>query len=141
MSAFDALQDWLAVYIKNRDLYTKSLRSLKPTDDFDFVAHHEETVRYYLVRPLLTDVGEVVKKSKERKLFVVMANQKRNVDTIIKHWDVLKSCDELCLLFVNPTSGEKWMLYPKTHDLITDAKALKPGLYSLFEGVEPYGYE
>ena len=103
----------------------------------DFVVHKAAGDVIFLIRPEFVNVDEVVEKSQGSSGLVVL-NLKKNVDAVIANWDKLAKLKGLCIYFVNPNLNEKWLLYPYTHDQITEKPALRRGLESLFSMVPSY---
>lgn len=132
------LKEWISVHVKNRDLLHNLIISLEEEEGYDLVARRSDGDRFYLVCPELSDADSILHKGADRWLGVVTLNTQKNVDFLVKNWDSFKGMERLCFYFVNPDAGEKWMLFPKTHDLITEKPALKPGLLSLYSSIAPY---
>jgi len=103
----------------------------------DFVVHKTTGGVLFLVRPELLNVEEVLQKAAGSAGLVVL-NTKKNVDAVLANWDKLAKLKGLCIYFVNPKANEKWLLYPYTHDQITEKPALRRGLESLFSMVPAY---
>lgn len=133
MSAED-LREWMLIFLKSRDVFQKAIQDIEVLNG-DFVVKKATENVLFLVRPELEGVDEVA--SKEGAVGLVVLNRKRNVDAVVKGWDRLKEMPGLCIYFVNPVANEKWMLFPQTHDAITEKAALKKGLVSLFNTVPP----
>lgn len=134
----DILLDWITVHVKNRDLLHRAIRSIESAPGYDLVVRRDDEDQYFIVMPELGGVDGIVYKAAGRKLGIVTFNTEKNVLFLIKNWDALRVVPKLCFYFVNPASNDRWILYPKTHDLITDSSALKPGLLSLFQGIPAY---
>ncbi len=127
------LKEWAQIYLKNRDVMQKSITGFENLDG-DFVVHKASGDVLFLIRPELTDAGEIVEKANANAGLVVL-NTKKNVDFVVANWDKLSNLKGLCIYFVNPKLNEKWLLYPFTHNQITERSALKRGLESLFSMV------
>lgn len=134
MSVVDELREWALVFLKSRDVFQKQIKDIEKLNG-DFVLHKENEDVLFLVRPELESVEEIA--DKDGKLGLVVLNKLRNVKVVVDNWDALKTKRGLCIYFVNPGLGEKWMLFPFTHDQITERKALRKGLESLFSMVPP----
>jgi len=132
MTLKEELREWTLVFLKNRDLYKQEIERIEKLDG-DFVVHKKNTRTRFMIRPELDDVGEVARE--DGALSVVLLNRQKNVDAVAKGWDKIKDKPNLCIFFVNPLANEKWMIFPKTHDLITEREALKKGLESLASAV------
>lgn len=135
---FDELKEWILLHIKNRDLLQNLITGFEDVPGFDLVVRRSDADQFFLVRPEISDAEEIVSKAIGNRLGVVTLNKKSNVDFVVKHWDSFKDVDKLCFYFVNPRTGDKWMLFPKTHELITEKAALKPGLMSLYTSIPTY---
>ena len=130
------LKEWTQIFLKSRDIMQKSITGFENLNG-DFVVNKTSGDVLFLIRPELADVGEIVEKSTGNAGLVVL-NTKRNVDAVIAGWDRLSKLKGLCIYFVNPKANEKWLLYPYTHDQITEKAALRRGLESLFSMVPAY---
>ena len=126
------LRDWMKTFFKNRDLFESRIVNFEDVGS-DFVVHRSDGDVFVFVRPELSDVSDVVQKD-AAKAGLALLNTKKNVAAVISNWDLLSSKKGLCLFFVNPKTNDKWLLYPYTHNQITDRSALKLGLESLFSG-------
>lgn len=99
----------------------------------DFILHKNTGDVRFLIRPELGDISEI--KTRTGKIGLVVLNSRKNLDFVIANWQTFAALKELCIYFVNPTVNEKWLLYPFTHNQITEKSALKRGLFSLFSMV------
>lgn len=133
MSDVDLLKEWTEIFLRSRDVIQKSIVSIEHLNG-DFIVHKSSGDVLFLIRPEFEDVDEVVEKCKSNSGLVVL-NTKENVDALISGWDKLSRLKGLCVYFVNPKLNEKWLIYPYTHDQITERAALKTGLHSLFSMV------
>ncbi len=66
---------------------------------------------------------------------LLLETRHANTTFVVANWDKLSNLKGLCIYFVNPKLNEKWLLYPFTHNQITERSALKRGLESLFSMV------
>jgi hypothetical protein len=130
------LKEWTQIFLKNRDVMEQVITGFESVDG-DFIVHKKAGEVLFLIRPELKDVGTVVEKAKGKTGLVVL-NTKKNVGAVVAGWDKLKQLPGLCIYFVNPDTNDKWLLYPHTHDKITEKSALKRGLESLFSMVPAY---
>ncbi len=133
MDVVAQLKEWTQIYLKSRDVIQKAIVGFEDLNS-DFVVHKTAGDVLFLIRPELADAGEVVEKATANAGLVVF-NTKKNVDFVIANWDKLAKLKGLCIYFVNPKLNEKWLLYPYTHDQITEKAALRRGLESLFSMV------
>jgi len=99
----------------------------------DFIVHKKTGDVLFLVRPELTEVAEL--KTLSGKAGLIILNSRKNLDFVIANWQTFAVLKELCIYFVNPVVNDKWMLYPHTHNQITEKTALKQGLLTLFSMV------
>ena len=140
MHVKDVLKDWALNYVKNRDLVHNLIKEIVQDSGFDFIVHRMDGSLFFLVIPELSDVNEIVDKAGGKRLNVVVLNTKENLDFLVKHWKSLIKFPDLCFYFVNPKSSDeqKWIVYPRSHDLIIDSKHLKKSLNVLFSAVPVY---
>lgn len=124
------LKEWTQIFLKSRDVLQKSITGFENLNG-DFIVHKTSGDILILIRPVLQNVDEVVVKSQGSSGLVVL-NTKKNVDAVISNWDKLAKLKGLCIYFVNPKTNDKWLLYPFTHNQITERSALRRGLESLF---------
>ena len=136
MDIASQLKEWAQIFLKSRDVMQKSITAFENLNG-DFIVHKASGDVFFLVRPELSDVGEIFEKASANAGLVVL-NVKRNVDFVISNWDKLSKLKGLCIYFVNPKADDKWLLYPYTHDQITERSALRRGLESLFSMVPAY---
>jgi len=133
MDVVSSLKEWVQIYLKSRDVLQKSITGFEILNG-DFVVHKSTGDVLFLIRPEFSDAGEIVEKATGSAGLVVL-NTKKNVDAVIANWSKLCKLKDLCIYFVNPSANEKWLLYPYTHDQITEKVALRRGLESLFSMV------
>ncbi len=130
------LKEWAQIFLKSRDVMQKTISGFENLNG-DFVVHKTTGDVLFMIRPELLNVEEVLQKTSDSSGLVVL-NTKKNVDAVIANWDKLAKLKGLCIYFVNPKANEKWLLYPYTHDQITEKPALRRGLESLFSMVPSY---
>jgi hypothetical protein len=130
------LKEWAQIFLKSRDVLQKSITGIENLNG-DFVVHKTTGDVIFLVRPEFSNVDEIVEKSAGNSGLVLL-NTKKNVDAVVANWEKLAKLKGLCIYFVNPKTNDKWLLYPFTHNQITEKPALKRGLESLFSMVPPY---
>ncbi|MCI0616224.1 hypothetical protein L0244_24850 [bacterium] len=136
MEIASELKEWAQIFLKSRDVLQRSITGIENLNG-DFVVHKTAGDVLFLVRPELSNVDEVVEKSSGSAGLVVL-NTKKNVDAVLASWEKLSKLKGLCIYFVNPKTNDKWLLYPFTHNQITEKPALRRGLESLFSMVPPY---
>ncbi len=126
------LKEWIKNYLNSRDLMEQMIVSIEDKNE-DFVVHKKNGDVNFLIRHELLDANEI--KQINRKTGLVVLNSRKNLDFVINNWQIFSAVKELCIYFVNPTLNEKWLLYPYTHNAITEKSALKRGLLTLFSSV------
>ena len=136
MDLSSELKEWAQIFLKSRDILQKSITGFESLNG-DFVVHKSSGDSLFLIRPEIKDVAEILEKVTGSAGLVVL-NTKKNVDAVIANWEKLSRIQGLCIYFVNPKANEKWLLYPYTHNQITEKPALRRGLESLFSMVAPY---
>jgi hypothetical protein len=134
MSVHERLAEWVQVFLQNRDVFNKVITGFEKVNG-DLLVKRTNGDLLVFVRPELGDVSDVSVRDGPSVLAVL--NSKRNLDAVIKNWDVLAKKKDLCVYFVNPETNDKWLLYPHTHNQITEKSALRRGLESLFAMVPP----
>jgi len=130
------LKEWAQIYLKSRDIMQKSITGFDSLNG-DFVVRKSTGDVLILIRPELSNADEVVEKASGSAGLIVL-NTKKNLDFVISNWVKLAKLKGLCIYFVNPRANEKWLLYPYTHDQITEKPALRRGLETLFSMVTAY---
>jgi len=129
------LKEWVQIYLKSRDVLQKSIAGFESLNG-DFVVRKSSGDVLFLIRPELSDADEVVQKA--GNIGLVVLNTKKNVDFVVANWEKFSKLPGLCIYFVNPKANDKWLLYPYTHNQVTEKASLKRGLESLFSMVLPY---
>ena len=132
------LLTWTKQYLTSRDAFTKEIATLQETKEWDLTVTLKNGIkRLYSIQEQF-DAKELLPRLGTDPVFVILLNTKKNLQELTDHWQALKTFPKLCLVFVNPESQteKKWLLYPHTHDRITDPLSLKLGLKSMFETVE-----
>jgi hypothetical protein len=96
----------------------------------------------YLVEPFLDskDLNSLTEKLKPYEACsLVVYNTKANFDIVLKNWDKLaKFKKNFSINFINPfsRSEKRWVIYPMTHELITDKSKIGPSLKIFFSNVD-----
>ncbi len=140
MKKEESLHEWLKEYIKHRNLMKQDIISIDDKPPIITVQHKTKKHIYVIITDpnKLTDNLNLLKEN--TALSLIVPNQKEFLEAMIRDWDKLILSQLLSIFFVNPQAlGEKkWIIYPQTHNSISDKASLKTGLVSLFEGVEAY---
>jgi hypothetical protein len=128
------LNEWTVNYIKHRNLLHKSMIELIIVNDHEILTKNSYGDHHYYINDELD--GSILEKVGQGHISVICLNKKPNIDFLAKNWDKLISNPTLCFIFANPDINQRWIIIPKTHDLVTERSALKRGLKSLFDSVE-----
>jgi len=131
---FDDLKSWTIEFVKHKDVFTKNLIDFNAKEDsveFNF----KDKKHTYITKEILDD--SLKNRIKEGYFAVVCLNKKENLDFLIKNWDFFAKFQKVSILFVNLKTNERWIIYPSTHDSLTEREALKPGLNSLYQSITP----
>src|SRR3989338_9079960 len=135
------LREWAVSYVKNKDIIAGNIEGIEENKDgFDIIVRYKDKISFFIIRPLLKDAEEIIKKmDKEGHYGLVMLNNKENLNIVIWNWKRLIEFKNLCVYFVNPFSqlDKKWLVFPCTHSRICDENSLETGLKAMFEMVEP----
>jgi len=131
------LFEWTQHYLRFQDVMKKNILSLEKKP-FGFYVCEKNKEKTVFVASDLTDVIKKLPDSNKQHLLVVVANNIKNVDVCLRHWDELITFPLLTFVFANPQSNEKWLLRPATHHAVADAKSLQEGIYALFKQTTPY---
>lgn len=137
MSSID-LMSWTKQYIQQKDLFKKEIVNISQEAPWDLIVTLKDgTKRLYKIEKEC-NADELLPLLGTDPVFLIVPNTKKNLDTLIQHWKAFKTYPKLCFIFVNPasTTETKWLLYPYTHDRVTETESLALGLKSLFETVE-----
>ncbi|MBT4824969.1 hypothetical protein HN695_01830 [Candidatus Woesearchaeota archaeon] len=135
---FQELKEWLIMFIKHRDMFHRKLQSISEKD-FLVIAEFKDKTHYYAILPrIFDDLNQITSDYKDKHISIITLNTKDNLKQIIKDWDKLSKLQMLSLFFVNPNASaeKKWIIYPFTHNRITEPSSLKLGLTTLFESIE-----
>jgi len=141
----DFLVEWAINYVKNRDLLTKNIGGIgKEKGGFDFIVNFKDKKQYFIVKPLIDNIGEIINKiNKEAHFSLVVFNTKENFKAVVDNWNNLVEFKNLSIYFVNPFSelDKRWVVYPYTHHKISEKASLETGLRTMFEMVESISKE
>lgn len=129
------LKEWMIAYLKSRDAIKQEILEIEEKNDSLIVRKQTGETRI-VVRPELAIFDEL--KTANGQLSIAVHNTKKNVEFLISNWDTFSRAEKLCIYFVNPSTNEKWMLYPHTHNQITEKAALRKGLEAMHSEVTPY---
>lgn len=127
------LTEWTKTLLQSRDAIRQEITSFEDAGN-DFIVHKKTGDTRFLIRPEFTSPQELTAHANEA-LSLVLLNTKKNLNAVIAHWQELASIKQLCIYFVNPQTNDKWLLYPHTHNQITEKTALRKGLETMFAEV------
>jgi len=95
----------------------------------------------YVIIPFLEDIDHALARLKDHEpCTLAVYNARQNLDLVIKNWEKLvKFKRHFSIYFINPFSklDKRWIIFPTTHQFVTDKAGLKPGLETLFITVDP----
>ena len=141
MTNKEAFCEWVEQFLHHRDAVTRTLQHIdKKADGYDLKAMHSTKTVFVLVEPYLRSFPELLPKiTADKEIVLFTFNAKENVDVVIDSWKKLCDKPKLLIYFVNlRAAGETyWALKPYVHQMVSDDRALKTGLHSLFATVEP----
>lgn len=134
------LTEWIISFLKHKDMITRNILDIQENKEgFDIIVKTKEKKQYYMIIPFIDNINEITQRlNKEDRFGLVIYNNKENLKKIINNWEVLSTYPNFCIFFVNPSSNleKKWIIYPYTHNKITEKKSLDTGLKTMFETVE-----
>ena len=140
MDAHTYLVDWAVNFFKNKDAFTKKIVSIEKNKEcFDVYIKYKDKEQYVAAMPTFNAESLIQKLSNNKSYSAVILNSQENFKEMMKHWKKLTDFKFLTIVFCNPFSNtdKKWMIYPHTHDKISDHSSLELGLKSMFDMVEP----
>ena len=131
------LLEWAGFYAKHKDIHEKKIVDVKEEKDVLKVKRKEDTM-YYIPLPSL-EKGKLKDYNKKDFITIVTFNMANNFEELLKGWHFYAEYPNLIIIFINPKSNldTKWVIKPYLHQRICDEKALKSGLKSIYETVEP----
>ena len=128
----NSLLEWTIFYVKNKDIIRKEIKDykiLKNYIDFDY-GNRKHT---YYMQPTLDE--ETIKLSENGITTIVCLNKKENLNFIVSNWDKLTKNKTFSIIFTHPKLNQRWIIYPYTHNSVTEKASLKLGLQTLFEQI------
>lgn len=120
--------EWIIYYAKNKDIIKKEIKEYKILKNYvEFECKDKKHI--YYACPELNE--EIIEKSKDGWVTVVCLNKKENINFTVSNWERLIKNPKFSMIFVNPVSHQKWIIYPHTHNKITEKSTLKLGLETM----------
>lgn len=140
--AVSYLKEWTHRYLVNKDLIQRKIEAIDDSGEDALLLNLRDGKKHlYIIIPFIEDMDAALQRLKDHELCtLVVYNGRQNLDLVIKHWEKLvKFKRHFSVYFVNPFSklDKRWVIFPWTHQLITDKAGLKPGLEALFITVDP----
>lgn len=134
MTKKEQLKNWIITYFKSKDAHTKHITQIKEDAGMADLLVEGQKPKAVFIQPELKEIPP----SLGRHTVLVTLNTRENLQFVLKNWQELCKNQHLSIYFVNPQSKQeqKWVVFPATHDKITERKTLKKGLESLFATVE-----
>jgi len=138
----DYLAEWVARFVKNKDLIVKNILEISQKEEIVIAKLKDGKEHIYLIEPFLDNsnlISSLDRLKGHDNCSLAVYNTKEAFDAVIKSWEKLaKFKRHFSIYFINPFSKteKRWTLYPMTHDLVTEGAGLKAGLLSLFSTVD-----
>ncbi len=141
----DYLAEWMLRFLKNKDLLLRRTTDIThQTEEGMIIASMKDGTKHaYLLIPFMenSDVSTALKTlSPYEACSLVLYNTRKNFDVMLSNWKKLAGFRRnFSLNFINPFSRteKRWVVYPSTHELVTDKPKLRQSLKVLFSKVEP----
>ena len=143
MKEVDYLAEWFIRFLKNRDIYFKKIKDMVQKEDLVIVEEKDRTVSYS-ISCFDIDIKKMLKEMKpDEHHGLVFYNNEDSFNALVKSWPDLIKLKNLIVYFINPfsTLEKKWIVYPHTHNKITEKGSLKNGLRTMFDTVESISKE
>ncbi len=131
----ELLRIWILHFVKQKE----AGKIVNINDEGDKIIFNlKEGPAHYFIMPEIKDEVFMRSLNKADKIGIVVLNKKVNLDFLITNWKDFVDFPFLTFYFVNPDSKTdiKWIVRPSVHERITEPKALKTGLKSMFDMVE-----
>ena len=139
--AHSFLVEWTVNFVKHKDMLAKKIEKIeKNKDGFDLYVKYMDREQYFIITADIADIDAIIQKADNDRYFSIVAlNSKNNLNIVMKSWHKLVHFKFLNIIFVNPFSeiDKKWIIFPYTHQKISDENSLETGLKSMFQMVEP----
>jgi len=128
------MREWLKHYLRSRDVFAKNIKEIIDKGD-DIIVKYKDKERIFIV---FSEIPEDF--LLENHTSLVLFNTKKNFDWLLSKWNKISSYEDLNTYFINPLSvtEKRWIVYPHSHNKITEKTSLKPGLKALFSMVDVY---
>ncbi len=142
MNPKEYLIEWVEHFVKNKDVFLKSIKSVE-RKDYGLCVKHKDKEKMFFVVPFVSDFNSILNKLKKIKgdkwISLVVVNNVNNFKLIVKNWKKLVDLgSKFSIYFVNPFSllDKKWIIFPHTHHMVADKDSFEKGLKSMFVMVD-----
>ncbi len=134
MTDVSVTKDWYLTYIKHRDIMENKLKDIKDEGEKVIVNYKDKSLTA-IIMPVINGIDTLFSElDKGGEVTLVTLNTKKNLKAVIGSWEKLVNHPKFKIIFANPYTHEKWIIYPYTHNRISQKP--EKGLKSLFETVE-----
>ena len=136
----ESIKEWYIHYINNRNIILKKIDNLDDSQDNIIISYKDGSRETAVIIKDITSIYAIIKELKAiEKITIVILNKKNHINIMIKEWEKLLNYKKLTIMFVNQnsTNEKKWMIKPFIHDRITEKPALRSGIISLANNVDP----
>lgn len=140
---FDFLKQWIVRYLNNRNIMLNNIDTISEGNEAELsldVKFKTKDQKYFLIGFLNENDFSKIKNEVQKDQYsaIVLFNTKDNLNFVVKNWSDLIKNRKLILMFLNPFSktDKMWSVFPQTHDFVSEGKAIKEGLTTLFSNVE-----
>jgi hypothetical protein len=137
--AISYILEWAENYFKSRDAYKKEIVKIEKQPDHLIISYKDRQEKIFAFSELSTSA----EKNISNNVSFITLNDKKNVDWLCNNWNKMTSINAFRVYFINPLSNtdKKWVINPHVHAKICDESALKLGMNTMFETVEPISLE
>ena len=117
----------------------RRIDKIEEVDDSFIIHNLDQTKNHIKIMPYLEEMDSIFNTFQGKAATLVILNSRENIDFLIQNWTRFTQMKELTIIFTNPNSlvEKKWIVNPYIHDKVTEPKALRGGLISLFATVDP----
>lgn len=135
----EELKEWIIENIKHKDIFQKKIVKIEEKGEQVIVEYKDKT-HYFVIMPHIKELNGIITDFAQKHISLVVYNTMENLEAVIKNWARLSELPMLNIYFVNPHSAadKRWIIYPFTHNKITEDNSLRRGMLSMFESVEEY---
>jgi len=124
----NTLLEWTIFYVKNKDIIKKDIKDYNVMKNYVEFEYKDKKHVYYSY-PELDE--EIFEKTTEGWVTLVCLNKKENINFTVRNWEKLIKNPKFSMIFVHPKSSQKWIIFPHTHNKITEKSTLKLGLETM----------